>query len=56
MSSGAADYELLKLLVEKNPAEADLIAQKIVRGFDDYEHDLSVFNETRRQLLEALSE
>ncbi len=56
MSSSAADYELLKLLVEKNPAEADLIAQKIVRGFDDYEHDLSVFNETRRQLLEALSE
>ncbi len=56
MSAGAADYELLKMLEQRNPDKANSIVGSIVLDFDEYEHDLSIFSNARKQILESLSE
>ncbi|MBZ5543917.1 MAG: DUF4091 domain-containing protein [Acidobacteriia bacterium] len=55
MREGIEDYELLRVLKEKNPAEADRLANQAIRSFTDYVRDVPGFRSIERQLLEALS-
>ena len=50
---GLEDLELLRLLARRDPAQADAIARRIVRGFDDYDADVSAYRAARMELLEA---
>ena len=50
---GLEDLELLRLLARRDPAQADAIARRVVRGFDDYDADVSTYRAARRELLEA---
>ncbi|MGB9759864.1 MAG: glycoside hydrolase domain-containing protein, partial [Thermoproteota archaeon] len=53
---GVQDYELLKMLEEKNPTKARELANEVVRTITDYEKDISKFNEVRKQLVTSLSQ
>ncbi|MBE6938116.1 MAG: DUF4091 domain-containing protein [Ruminococcaceae bacterium] len=53
---GAEDYELLRLLAEKDKSLADGICDRVFRSFADVEYDVSVYTAAKRELLEALSE
>jgi hypothetical protein len=55
MREGIEDYELLRVLKEKNPAEAERLVNQAIRSFTDYVRDVPGFRGTERQLLEALS-
>jgi hypothetical protein len=55
MLEGIEDYELLRLLKQKNPAEADRLAKSAIGGFTDYVRDPAAFRALGRELLEALS-
>jgi hypothetical protein len=55
MREGIEDYELLRVLKEKNPAEADRLANQAIRSFTDYMRDVPGFRGIEHQLLEALS-
>ena len=50
---GFEDYELLKILKQRDPQRADQIVAQVLRGFDDYTKDTQVFRAARRALLEA---
>ena len=55
MREGIEDYELLRVLKEKDPAEAERLANQAIRNFTDYVRDVPDFRGMERQLLEALS-
>lgn len=52
---GFEDYELLKRLKARRPAQAKRIIRKALRGFGDYTKDAKVFRSARRALLLAAS-
>ncbi len=54
MRAGIEDYELLMILSEKSPEKARELAVKCVRSFTDYTKDISVFEQTYGEILEAL--
>ena len=51
----AEEYELLRVLAEKDKAKADEICAKVFRSFKDVEYDVKKFTQAKRELLEALS-
>lgn len=51
MRDGIFDYELLKLLEQKDPAKAKELADAIVMGFDSYNSRIDHFREIRTKLL-----
>jgi hypothetical protein len=55
MRDGIADYELLCMLAERDPEAANRLAGRHILAFDRYEIDVTVFRQTRRELLERLS-
>jgi len=54
MRDGIADYELLRLLGQKNPDRAKELAGEVIRGFDSYNSNIRAFRLTRLKLLRAL--
>lgn len=52
---GAQDYELLRMLAGHDPAAAEAIAARLVRGFDDYDTNTAAFRSARRELLDMLA-
>ena len=52
--SGAYDYELLSMLWERDSERTMELIERLCRTFDDYESDVSLFERTRRELLELL--
>ncbi len=54
MRDGIVDYELLKLLEQKNPQLATQLVNSLVYDFDKYDIDIVHFRKIRKQLLEAL--
>jgi hypothetical protein len=55
MRDGIADYELLCLLAEKDPAAAQRLVRTHVLDFDRYGTDVGQFRATRQELLRRLS-
>jgi hypothetical protein len=51
---GFEDYELLRILQERDAALASRIIRKAISRFDDYVKDAKVFRAARRALLNAL--
>ena len=56
MREGIEDYELLRVLRQKNPAEAERLSQAAVTSFTEYVRDPAAFRRIERRLLEALSD
>ena len=54
MRDGIVDYELLRLLEQKNPELAKRLVNAMVYEFDKYDMDIVHFRKIRKQLLEAL--
>lgn len=54
MRDGIADYELLRLLEEKDPAAAAEIVDAVVMDFDSYNSDIENFRQVRTRLLTEL--
>jgi hypothetical protein len=52
--TGAQDYELLNLLGKTDKEKALSIIDKVCRTFDDYEASAEIFDNARRELLEAI--
>ena len=52
--TGAYDFELLSMLLEKDSERAMELINRLCRGFDDYESDVDLFERTRWELLEIL--
>ena len=55
MREGIEDYELLRLLKTKNPAEANRLAKAAIVSFTKYVRDPAAFRKLQRELLEALA-
>jgi hypothetical protein len=55
MREGIEDYEMLRALREKNPAEAERIAAAALPSFTEYVRDPAAFHKIERSLLKALS-
>jgi hypothetical protein len=55
MREGIEDYELLQLLREKNPAEAERLARAAIASFTEYVRDPAAFRRIQKSLLGALS-
>lgn len=55
MREGIEDYEMLRALKTKNPAEADELARAAVQSFTEYVRDPATFRTLERRLLEELS-
>lgn len=55
MRDGIADYALLQTLGEKDAAEAQALAKKLILNFDQYNTDVPAFRAVRRDLLRQLS-
>lgn len=55
MRDGICDYELLKMLEDKNPELASQIAGSVVAGFDLYDCNVQSFRDKRIKILTALS-
>lgn len=53
---GAQDYELLKLLADKNPEKAYRLARKVIARFNDFNWNVEEFEANRAKLLEELRE
>jgi len=51
---GMEDYELLKMLKDKDPSKAASITGKLFRAFDDYEKEVAQYRIVRKELLEYL--
>ncbi|MFH1022994.1 MAG: DUF4091 domain-containing protein [Planctomycetota bacterium] len=49
---GIEDLELLRLLERQKPKQASALVRSVIRGFDDYTKDVSVFRAARRNLLQ----
>ena len=56
MRDGIFDYELLRMLEKIDPEKAKSFANDIVPDFDRYDEDIVYFRNTRKQLLELLSQ
>ncbi|HUU12762.1 MAG TPA: glycoside hydrolase domain-containing protein [Terriglobia bacterium] len=56
MCDGIEDFELLRLLKAKKPAEAERIAKDAISSFTEYVRDPVKFREIERRLLKELSE
>lgn len=54
MRDGVEDYELLRLLAEKDPGKAESLAKTVVRSFTDYARDAKTLRQVRLELLEML--
>jgi hypothetical protein len=54
MRDGIEDYELLKLLEAKEPAEATRISSLLIKNFDDYDMDVNHFRAARLEMLSVL--
>lgn len=52
---GSYDFELLKMLGEKNKDKALDLINKVCRTFNDYESSAELFDKVRHQLLESLT-
>ena len=52
---GAEEYELLRVLAEKDKVAADEICESMFRSFKDVEDDVNRFIAAKKRLLEALS-
>lgn len=52
--AGAYDFELLKMLEEKDPAAALTLVEKVCRTFDDYTSSATLLDEVHHELLEKL--
>jgi hypothetical protein len=55
MRDGIMDYELLKMLSQKDPDKAKEICNQVIYSFDRYNTDIKVFMEKRKMILELLS-
>ena len=55
MGAGIEDYELLRLVAEKDEKLADEICSQLVRTFTDYDATVKGFERAHLQLLEAAS-
>jgi hypothetical protein len=55
MRDGIADYELLSMLSDRDPAAARRLVSKHVLDFDRYDGNIETFRSTRRELLTLLS-
>jgi hypothetical protein len=55
MRDGIADHELLSMLQERSPEAAEHLARIMVQSFTQYNTDVKVFRDTRRELLKQLS-
>jgi hypothetical protein len=55
MRDGIFDYELLKMLEEKQPDKAREICRNLVFTFTNYDMDIRAFRRARREILELLS-
>ena len=53
---GAEDYELLRLVAERDESLADEIATSCLRTFQDYTEDVGEFDAAHKRLLEAASD
>jgi len=56
MRDGIADYDLLKMLEEKHPAEAKELARTVVYRLDHYDNNVAQFRKKRERILKMLSE
>lgn len=56
MRDGIVDYELLKMLAEKDEELAKELARQVVFGFTTYETNTESFRSIRKQILNILSE
>jgi len=54
MRDGVEDYELLRLLAEKDPGKAKTLAETVVRSFTDYARDPKTLRQVRLDLLDTL--
>jgi len=52
---GITDYELLKMLKEKNATKAKELTDEVVLSFDRYNNSVEHFRGIRKVLLEELS-
>ena len=55
MREGIEDYELLQLLRERNPGEAERLSRAAIGSFTEYVRDPAAFRRIQRSLLNALS-
>jgi chemotaxis methyl-accepting protein methylase len=55
MREGIEDYEMLRALKTKNPAEADELARAAIQSFTEYVRDPKAFRTLERRLLDELS-
>jgi hypothetical protein len=51
---GMEDYELIRMLRDKEPGKADRIIRSVIRSFTDYTKDPRVYRRARRALFAAL--
>jgi hypothetical protein len=56
MRDAVCDYELLKLLENRDPSKAKQLAESLIPQPNKYENNISIFRAKRVQLLEWLSE
>jgi hypothetical protein len=56
MQESIEDYELLRVLENKDPNAAQALAERAIRGFTDYVRDPAEFRKIHGELLEDLSE
>jgi hypothetical protein len=56
MRDGIADYGLLCTLAERDPEAAQRLAARHILDFDKYNCDVETFRNTRREMLELLSD
>ena len=54
MRAGIEDYELIKILSEKDKFAADKLVEKCIRSFTDYSLDIKYFEEVYKELLELV--
>jgi len=51
---GTEDFELFRILKQRDARRADAIVRRAIRGFDDYTKDVKAFRRAKKSLLEAL--
>jgi hypothetical protein len=56
MRDGIDDYQLLKMLEQKNPAKAREYVNGVIQNFDKYDNSFGYFREIRKGILELLSQ
>lgn len=56
MRDGIRDYELLRMVEQKDPEKAKEICNSIILGRDNYDMDIDHFYQVRKEMLEFLSD